>query len=112
MRYSKPSMIITSLLSPSKTTKPARSIPGRSTVERVLIPDFDASGLYEEIDGQNHLLLSVSRMNTYFKCPFAFYLQYVLGLTGIPSFFLSYGAAIHGCIEDLTPVSFTYFLYI
>ena len=107
MRYSKPSVVLTSLLSNHITKQVKRSIPGQA-VEKHIISDYDDSVLYETINNEKHLLLSVSRMNTYFKCPFAFYLQYVLGLTGIPSYFLSYGSSIHGCIEDVTPVYVVY----
>ena len=105
MRYSKPSTVLTSLLpTPNTATKQVkRSVPGQA-VEKHIISDYDDSVLYETIENEKYLLLSVSRMNAYFKCPFAFYLQYLLGLTGIPSYFLSYGASIHGCVEDVTPV--------
>lgn len=48
-------------------------------------------------------------MNSYLKCPYSFYLQYILQMTGSISFMLEYGASIHGCIEDLTPVLFLFY---
>ena len=111
MRYAKPSSLITSLL-PKQSSKPhARSLPGVEKEDNLSnslrIVDYDSTALFDHDDADkesNRILLSVSRMNTYFKCHYAFYLQYILGLTGIPSYYLSYGMSIHGCIQDLTPV--------
>lgn len=105
MRPSKPSIVLSSLL--PKTTKKSSSPPSPpspSSHSSPLVIDYDDSVLYENTERGRELLLSVSRINAYFKCPYAFYLQYILSQTGTPSFFLSYGSSIHGCIEDLTPV--------
>lgn len=103
MRPSKPSIVLSSLL--PKTTKKSTSSPSSpSSHSSPLLIDYDDSVLYVNTERGRELLLSVSRINAYFKCPYAFYLQYILSQTGTPSFFLSYGSSIHGCIEDLTPV--------
>ena len=109
MRLSKPSPLLTSLLPKQSSKQSPRSLSGKeSSLHKVTMEGFDSTALFDEDDDDKRILLSVSRMNAYFKCPYAFYLQYILGLTGVPSFFLSYGTSIHGCIQDLTPVHYVY----
>ena len=110
MRLSKPSPLLTSLLTKQSSKQSPRSLPGKENIHinKITMEGFDSTALFDEDDDDKRILLSVSRMNAYFKCRYSFYLQYILGLTGIPSFFLSYGTSIHGCIQDLTPVHYYY----
>lgn len=90
MRSTKPSVILSSLLpsppkrslkqisrpvsssSPSSTSSSASSSSPPSS-------NVDFASILSETDesGDSRLLLSVSRINKYFQCPYAFYLRYV-----------------------------------
>lgn len=78
MRATKPSVILSSLLpsAPKRTQKQvSRLISAPPTSPNVC---FTSSVLSEtDESGDSRLLLSVSRINKYFQCPYAFYLRYV-----------------------------------
>lgn len=45
------------------------------------------------------ILFSVSRIQTYEKCPYLFYIKYILGRKEMPTPFLAIGKAVHAVIE-------------
>lgn len=83
MRTSKPSVILSSLLPsiPKRSSKqidrPVSSSPPPSS--SLTSSNVDFASILSETDesGDSRLLLSVSRINKYFQCPYAFYLRYV-----------------------------------
>lgn len=86
MRTTKPSVILSSLLpfipkrSSKQIARPVLSYPTTTTSSPSLTSsNVDFASILSETDesGHSRLLLSVSRINKYFQCPYAFYLRYV-----------------------------------
>lgn len=73
-RAAKPTPFLTALLHGPRSAMPATPVapPTPPTTTTSTLP-YDLSVLQEE----GRYLVSVSRMNKYFQCPYAFYLQYV-----------------------------------
>ena len=76
-RAAKPTPFLTALLHGPRSAMPATAAasppPTPTSLTTSTLP-YDLSVLQEE----GRYLVSVSRMNKYFQCPYAFYLQYVL----------------------------------
>lgn len=87
MRTTKPSVILSSLLpsTPKQSSKQiarpvSSSLPiSSSSSSSLASSNVDFASILSETDesGDSRLLLSVSRINKYFQCPYAFYLRYV-----------------------------------
>ena len=75
-RAAKPTPFLTTLLHGPRSAIPATPVapPVSTTSTTTSTLPYDLSVLQEE----GRYLVSVSRMNKYFQCPYAFYLQYVL----------------------------------
>ena len=74
-----------------------------STIYNTYNNEYNSKILPPKVEGK--MTLSYSQINTYFKCPFNYYLTYVLGIRDeITTYYADLGTFVHSVMENISDV--------